>query len=97
MIIATGWETVCRIVRVDAIHFVEREAAAYDAEAVKQNMLKSSRKRLESRMREKDLKAPVKPFAGGCPGTRMRMMNREESMQNAESEEEGEGDGEKRE
>ena len=25
---------------VDAIHFVEREAAAYDAEAVKQNMLK---------------------------------------------------------
>ena len=27
---------------VDAIHFVEREAAAYDAEAVKQNMLKKA-------------------------------------------------------
>lgn len=61
---------------VDAIHFVEREVAAYDAEAAKQNAGEGP-------------KAPVKLFAGGCPGTRMRMMNREESMQNAESEEEG--------
>lgn len=48
-------------------------------------------------MREKDHKAPVKPFAGGCPGTRMRMMNRGESTQNTESEEEGREHGEKRE
>ena len=50
---------------VDAIRFVEREAAAYDAEAVKQNMLKSSRKRLQSRMREKEPKAPGKTICRG--------------------------------
>ena len=74
---------------VDAIHFVEREAAAYDAEAVKQNMLKKQQEEVAKQNAGEGPKAPVKPFAGGCPGTRMRMMNREESMQNAESEEEG--------
>ena len=74
---------------VDAIHFVEREAAAYDAEAVKQNMLKKQQEEAGKQNAGEGPKAPVKPFAGGCPGTRMRMMNREESMQNAESEEEG--------
>ena len=74
---------------VDAIHFVEREAAAYDAEAVKQNMLKKQQEEVAKQNAEEGPKAPVKSFAGGCPGTRMRMMNREESMQNAESEEEG--------
>ncbi len=52
---------------VDAIHFVEREAA-YDAEAVKQNMLKKAkRKRSQKQNAEKPNKAPVKLFAGGCP------------------------------
>ena len=74
---------------VDAIHFVEREAAAYDAEAVKQNMLKKQQEEAAKQNAGEGPKAPVKLFAGGCPGTRMRMMNREESMQNAESEEEG--------
>ena len=74
---------------VDAIHFVEREAAAYDAEAVKQNMLKKQQEEVAKQNAGEGPKAPVKPFAGGCPETRMRMMNREESMQNAESEEEG--------
>ena len=74
---------------VDAIHFVEREAAAYDAEAVKQNMLKKQQEEAAKQNAEEGPKAPVKAFAGGCPGSRMRTMNREESMQNAESEEEG--------
>lgn len=74
---------------VDAIHFVEREAVAYDAEAVKQNMLKKQQEEAAKQNAGEGPKAPVKLFAGGCPGTRMRMMNREESMQNAESEEEG--------
>ena len=74
---------------VDAIHFVEREAAAYDAEAVKQNMLKKQQEEVAKQNAGEGPKAPVKLFAGGCPGTRKRMMNREESMQNAESEEEG--------
>lgn len=82
---------------VDAIHFVEREAAAYDAEAVKQNMLKKQQEEAGKQNAGEGPKAPVKSFAGGCPGTRMRMMNREESMQNAESEEEGREHGEKRE
>ena len=74
---------------VDAIHFVEREAAAYDAEAVKQNMLKKQQEEAAKQNAGEGPKAPVKPFAGGCPGTRMRMMNRGESTQNTESEEEG--------
>lgn len=74
---------------VDAIHFVEREAAAYDAEAVKQNMLKKQQEEAVKQNAEEGPKVPVKPFAGGCPGTRMRMMNRGESTQNTESEEEG--------
>lgn len=73
---------------VDAIHFVEREAAAYDAEAVKQNMLKKQQEEAAKQNAEEGSKASVKAFAGGCPGSRMRTMNREESMQNAESEEE---------
>ena len=74
---------------VDAIHFVEREAVAYDAEAVKQNMLKKQQEEAAKQNAGEGPKAPVKPFAGGCPGTRMRMMNRGESTQNTESEEEG--------
>ena len=47
----------------DAIHFIEREAAAYDEEAVKANQEK-----------EKQAAATAQQFAGGCPGTRSRMI-----------------------
>lgn len=53
---------------MDAIHFVEREAAAYDAAAVQANMRK---KQAQS--------APV--HTGGCPGSRMRSIRREEAAQ----------------
>lgn len=53
---------------VDAIHFVEREAAAYDAAAVQANMRK---KQAQS--------APA--HTGGCPGSRMRSIRREEAAQ----------------
>lgn len=51
-----------------AITFVEREAAAYDEAAVRENQ-----KRLE--VQEKMKQMP----GGGCPGSRMRMMNRQET------------------
>ena len=72
---------------VDAIRFVEREAAAYDAEAVKQNMLRKQQEETEKQKAGEGAKAPVKALAGGCPGTRMRMMNRGESSQNEKSKE----------
>ena len=53
---------------MDAIHFVEREAAAYDAAAVQANMRK---KQAQS--------APA--HTGGCPGSRMRSIRREEAAQ----------------
>ena len=49
----------------NAISFVEREAAAYDEAAVLANKAK----------KEKQAGAPVQ---GGCPGSRMRQMKREE-------------------
>ena len=46
---------------VDAIHFIEREAAAYDEQAVLANKKKA---------------APAdKPVFAGCPGTRMRQLH----------------------
>lgn len=48
---------------VDAIHFVEREAAAYDAEAVKQNMLKKQQEEAGKTAQE----AP--PFMGTSSST----------------------------
>lgn len=53
---------------MDAIHFVEREAAAYDEAAVQANKRK---KQAQS--------APV--HTGGCPGSRMRSIRREEAAQ----------------
>ena len=53
---------------MDAIHFVEREAAAYDAAAVQANMRKRQAQ-----------SAPV--HTGGCPGSRMRSIRREEAAQ----------------
>ena len=46
-----------------AITFVEREAAAYNAEAVKENMMKKK----------------LGEHHGGCPGSRLMTMNRDES------------------
>ena len=46
-----------------AISFVEREAAAFDEEAVKRHMAAKEPKK-------------VTPPAGGCPGSRMRLFQR---------------------
>ena len=51
-----------------AISFVEREAAAYNAEAVKENMMK-----------KRD-----GGHHGGCPGSRLMTMNREENAPSAQ-------------
>lgn len=53
---------------MDAIHFVEREAAAYDAAAVQANMRK---KQAQS----------ASAHTGGCPGSRMRSIRCEEAAQ----------------
>ena len=49
----------------EAISFVEREAAAYDEQAVLENKQK--------KMRQQGMRLP-----GGCPGTRMRTLRHEE-------------------
>ncbi len=54
---------------MDAIHFVEREAAAYDEAAVQANK------------RKKQAEAAHAAHAGGCPGSRMRSIRREETAQ----------------
>ena len=51
-----------------AITFVEREAAAYNAEAVKENMMKKK----------------LGEHHGGCPGSRLMTMNREENASSAQ-------------
>ena len=51
-----------------AITFVEREAAAYNAEAVKENMMKKK----------------LSGHHGGCPGSRLMTMNREENAPSAQ-------------
>lgn len=60
----------------DAIHFIEREAAAYDEEAVKANQ--------EKEKMEQEKQAAQHPFAGGCPGTRSRMIQRDEQARTTE-------------
>lgn len=76
---------------VDAISFVEREAAAYDAEAVKQNMLKRQQEEAKQNGTVEETKQgeAAKTFAGGCPGSRMRMMNRGENVSNETEAESG--------
>ena len=56
---------------MDAIHFVEREAAAYDEAAVQANK------------REKQAEAAHAAHAGGCPGHQMHRFQREETAQAA--------------
>lgn len=63
----------------NAISFVQREAAAFDEEAVKAHMEaveNASAGEKEQSKTEKEEKAEARPHAGGCPGTRMRQMNR---------------------
>ena len=60
-----------------AISFVEREAAAYDREAVEANMKK------KAQMAAKDKEE--KPVFHGCPGTRMKMINHKEEVQTEQS------------
>ena len=54
----------------DAISFVEREAAAYDEAAVLAN-----KKKKEDAEKSETMKAAQAPIGGGCPGSRMRMLN----------------------
>ena len=53
-----------------AITFVEREAAAYDAKAVQENM----QKKLQEKMKKEDMTLPC-----GCPGSRSRKIEHTES------------------
>ena len=62
MIIATGWATPCP---TGAITFVEREAAAYDEQAVMENKQK--------KMRKEGMTLPC-----GCPGSQLRQIKRAE-------------------
>ncbi|MGN1206073.1 MAG: 4Fe-4S binding protein [Eubacterium sp.] len=61
-----------------AIQFVEREAAAYDEEAVKENMKK--RAMLENRGETGTVAARS---SGGCPGSRMRTLRQQREEINA--------------
>ena len=54
---------------VDAIHFVEREAAAYDEAAVQEN-------------KKKKMQAMGQALSGGCPGSRMRQLERKPAEEN---------------
>ena len=54
---------------VDAIHFVEREAAAYDEAAVQEN-------------KKKQMQAMGQAPVGGCPGSRMRQLERKPAEEN---------------
>ena len=56
----------------NAITFVEREAAAYDEAAVLANKAKKDAENAKSAGTSAPAHAPM---AGGCPGTRMRMLN----------------------
>lgn len=53
-----------------AITFVEREAAAYDAKAVQENM----QKKMQEKMKKEDMTLPC-----GCPGSRSRKIEHTES------------------
>lgn len=66
----------------DAISFTEREAAAYDAEAVAKNMAekKKEQKTAAEAKKEGEQKMEGKmPLFQGCPGQQMRSMKREEA------------------
>ena len=58
---------------MDAIHFIEREAVAYDEAAVKQ----AQQLKQQEKMQREGMQIPH----GGCPGSRMRQMNRTENAE----------------
>ena len=70
---------------VDAIRFIEREAAAYDEEAVKQakrDRLTAEAVRAVQAAKKPDAKAPDR-LACGCAGTQVRTLAQASSGQNA--------------
>ena len=62
-----------------AITFVEREAAAYDETAVKENMKRKAQER-----KDKEEKSGKTVFSG-CPGHALHQFNREESIKKEET------------
>lgn len=60
----------------DAISFVEREAAAYDENAVQEN----KRKKMQEKMRKEGMTLPC-----GCPGSRSRKIEHEDADESASS------------
>ncbi len=67
-----------------AISFVEREALEYNEEEVKRNMkLQEEKEKAAAEAREATAKAqvaaPHPAHAGGCPGSRLRTIHREET------------------
>lgn len=60
-----------------AITFVEREAAAYDETAVKENMKRKAQE--NNAGKEEKLEKSKKPVFSGCPGHALHQFNREES------------------
>lgn len=70
----------------DAISFTEREAAAYDAEAVAKNMeAKKKQQKLAEEAGKGEEKMDAKmPIFQGCPGKQMRSLKREEAEDKTE-------------
>lgn len=60
-----------------AIQFVEREAAAYDEEAVKENMKKRAAKNIDKSEILGTQSNQPSQLSGGCPGSRMRTLRQQ--------------------
>lgn len=60
-----------------AIQFVEREAAAYDEEAVKENMKKRAAKNIDKSEISGTQSNQPSQLSGGCPGSRMRTLRQQ--------------------
>ena len=69
MITVTDLATVCQTVRSERSLFIEREAAAYDEAAVQEN-------------KKKKMQAMGQAPVGGCPGSRMRQLERKPAEEN---------------
>lgn len=77
----------------DALHIIEREAEEFDMEAAMDFVkgLKEEVSMNEQPEEQEQTKQPETPVhTGGCPGSRMRMLNQEKSV--SEPEAAGEGD-----
>lgn len=72
----------------DAISFTEREAAAYDAEAVAKNMAEKKRQQKAAAEGKKEGEQKMEgkiPVFSGCPGQQMRNLKREETEEKEET------------